>query len=201
MIEPSDDASEIPVVDRRRFDSDGHRREEADETTGGDGAAAAETAVFPGLEEWRRRAEAAEAKLAEVAGHFQRAKADLEAARLRLERDQETRVREAVGRAFLGILGALDNLDRALAHAPEGPLAEGLRLAQRQILEAMIAQGLSRLDLAGNPFDPALAEAVMVTAVDDPAQDQVVLEELRPGYSLGGRTLRPAQVRVGSLSS
>lgn len=194
--------SEIPVVDRRRFDSEGQRREEAPELASDNGAAAPSTppAPSPELEEWRRRAEAAEGKLREVADQFVRARADMEAARQRLVRDQETRVQDGVGRAFLGVLAALDNLERALDHAEEGPLLDGLRMAQRQILDAMAGEGLEKMSLVGSPFDPALAEGMIVTPVDDPAQDNLVLEELRPGYTLSGRIVRPAQVRVARLN-
>jgi molecular chaperone GrpE len=59
--------------------------------------------------------------------------------------------------------------------------------------------GLARLAAAGQSFDPTRHEAVAVQTVSDPAQDGVVVAELRPGFALGERVLRAAQVRVGKL--
>ncbi|HYB43492.1 MAG TPA: nucleotide exchange factor GrpE, partial [Candidatus Methylomirabilis sp.] len=54
-----------------------------------------------------------------------------------------------------------------------------------------------RLQLEGSPFDPQKAEAVDTELVTDADQDGSVLAEVRAGYALGGRVVRPARVRVG----
>jgi molecular chaperone GrpE len=57
-----------------------------------------------------------------------------------------------------------------------------------------------RIAVAGQPFDPRFAEAVDTVAVATEEQDGVVLHEVRPGYRIGDRVLRPARVRVGRLA-
>ena len=52
----------------------------------------------------------------------------------------------------------------------------------------------------GQRFDPAVAEAVSVHEMDDPARDSMVLEESGRGYTLGATLLRPARVRVARYS-
>lgn len=145
------------------------------------------------------RARTAETRLAEFGAAFQKYKDEHQAIRARMERDQESRVQETLSRTFLEILGALDNLDRSLEHAEDGPLAEGVGLVHKQFMDILRAEGLERLDLVGKPFDPTKAEAVFASPVDDPEDANKVLEEFRPGYRLGDKVIRPAQVRVGRL--
>jgi len=192
---------DVPVTDRRRFTADGDLRERSGvEEAALPDAAAGESA--PGMapvdeaEEWERRAREAESRLGELADGYRRARLELEAVRARLERDQELRVQEALGRAFQGVIAALDGLDRALEHAEDGPLAAGVRLVHRMLLDALSAEGVERLELVGQPFDPAIAEAVATSPAADPADANTVAEVLRAGYRLGDRVLRAAQVRV-----
>ncbi len=191
-LDPRDD--ETPVTDRRRFNPDGSPRELPPEDHPSELPEAPPPPPPPG-EDWERRAREAEAKLGELADAFRRGREELAAVRARLERDQERRVREAVGRAFEKILAGLDSLERALQHAPEGPLADGVRLVQKQLLDALAAEGLERIETVGLPFDPNVAEAVVTTPAGGEAP-QTVVEEFRPGYRIGDRVLRPAQVRV-----
>ncbi len=193
---------DVTVTDRRRFTAEGEPlARDAEESAPDAGRPAAEEAAGPSREaiearEWEHRALAAEAKLNEIADGYRRATLELDNVRARLAREQDNRVREAVGRAFTGILDALDNLDRALAHAGDGPFPDGVRLVRRQLLDVMAAQGLERLDVVGRPFDPAEAEAVLTVPASDAAPAQTVVEELRCGYRFGDRILRPAQVKV-----
>jgi len=203
----------IPVSDRRRVRADeelapearawaeraeeAERRAEEAEQKAEEAARRAEEAERR-AEEFERRAEEIDARLREFAEAFQKYRDEHDAVLSRLERDREAKIREGVGNAFLRILEALDNLERALEHAPpDDPLADGVRLVHRQILDAMQAEGLERLDVVGKPFDPAVAEALGTVPVDDREQDGRVVEELRPGYRFHDRVLRPAQVRVG----
>lgn len=195
-----------PTVDRRRFNADGTRvggDEDPARADEGLDAGGLEPATLPDTvpaaeaRMWEDRARAAEAKLAAVAGDFRRARAETEAVRARLERDRDTRVREALGRSFGRILAGLDDLERALEHAPPGdPLADGIRLVHRQFLDALAAEGLERLQVVGEAFDPNVAEAVMTVPAGSPEETQRVIAEIRAGYRLGDRIVRPAQVRV-----
>ncbi len=194
---------DVTVTDRRRFTADGEplARETDDAAPPAGEPAADERAAFPSRDaiearEWEHRALAAEAKLNEIADGYRRATLELENVRARLAREQDNRVREAVGRAYTGILGALDNLDRALAHAGDGPFPDGVRLVRRQLLDVMAAQGLERIDVVGRPFDPAEAEAVLTVPASEEFPAQTVVEEFRCGYRFGDRVLRPAQVKV-----
>jgi molecular chaperone GrpE len=74
-------------------------------------------------------------------------------------------------------------------------------LARDRFLATLERHGVTRLSLDGEEYDPNLAEAMRVDAVDDPERSGKVTETLRPGYRLGDRVVRPAQVAVGRLRS
>lgn len=150
------------------------------------------------LKAWEERALAAEAKLRDFTDAFRQYKQEYDGIRARFERDREQKVRESVGRAFGRILDALDNLEIAVNYAGEGALADGLKLALKGVHDALAAEGLEKMSLVGETFDPQFAEAVGLVPVNDAALHGKVLAEMRAGYSFHGQVLRPAQVRVGS---
>ncbi|MBP7148850.1 MAG: nucleotide exchange factor GrpE [Acidobacteria bacterium] len=191
-----DAPDDVPVQDRRRFTADGDLRDDAD---GGAAAIDLPPDVVPAEEAraWEQRARDAEQRLREIKDAYRAARADLDATRARLERDQDARVRAKLGQALAGVLAALDNFELSIAHVGDASVAEGIRLVVRQIHEALAAIGLRRLEVLGQPFDPAFSEAVAVIPVEDEAQNNLVLDEMRAGYTLEGQVLRPAKVRVG----
>jgi molecular chaperone GrpE len=119
----------------------------------------------------------------------QRTQAELENYRKLAQRRLEEEVERRVGGFAERLLPVLDAIDGALAHGATEvePIATTLLL----VLEK---EGLSRIDPVGQPFDPAVADAV----VHEPGEggDHIVSEVLRAGYSWQGRVLRPAMVKV-----
>jgi molecular chaperone GrpE len=98
------------------------------------------------------------------------------------------------------LLPALDNLDRALAAAgaDSGPLAQGVAVTQRQLLDILARYGVKRMDVAiGTPLDPHEHEAVMQQPSATVPVGAITLI-LAPGYRIHDRVLRPASVGVSS---
>lgn len=118
-----------------------------------------------------------------------RRRAQLEAEQLRTGLTQDI---------ILKFLPVLDDLERALAtaagEAPPSWLA-GLDMVHRRFLTALAEHGLTRLDAVGQPFDPEKHEA-MLRVEDAGLPPNTVVEELRSGYALGTRVIRPALVKV-----
>jgi molecular chaperone GrpE len=119
----------------------------------------------------------------------QRLQADFENYRKRVASQTADEVERATGRLAEALLPMLDACEAAyLAHPAEvEPLFNLLLVELRK-------QGLEVLDLAGKPFDPALAEAVLHEEGD--GGETVVVDVLRSGYQWKGRVLRPAMVKV-----
>jgi molecular chaperone GrpE len=192
-----DDVVPVRVVDRRFW----ARTEEAADP----GAAAAEPSRHPAfVEELEERVRRSEERLAETLAAHRRMQAEFDEARQRLLRDVDRRLEQAKAALFPEFLDVADQMDLALraADAEEAggaSLAQGLRLIQGRLLGALRAAGLERFEVLGEPFDPERAEAVAVVPVADPADDGRVVVQQRPGYRLGDRVVRPAQVQVGRL--
>jgi len=130
-----------------------------------------------------------------------RAKADFQNALKRHGREMEAYRRYAIAEFVRNLLPGLDDLERALDHAAAAEAADtvalrhGVEMAYQSLLKALRDAGVERVPAAGEPFDPAVHEAVTVEASTD-VDRPTVAAELRGGYALGDRLLRPAQVRV-----
>jgi molecular chaperone GrpE len=120
---------------------------------------------------------------------YQRAMADFDNFRKQVQRRQDDAVDRSLGGFVERLLPALDACDAALAHGATE--VEPILTALYQALEK---EGLARVAPIGEPFDPAVAEAV----VHEPGEggDHTVSEVLRAGYTWNGRVLRPAMVKV-----
>lgn len=149
----------------------------------------------------RQRAEDAERKLVECIAAFRQSQVEQEQFRERMTRDVDRRVQLGFGNLVADLVECLDDMDLALAHASATPGAEaltrGVTLARNRFLSALEKAGVDRFDPAGAPFDPTVSEAIRLAPVGTPDQDGTVVETLRPGYRLGDRVIRPAQVAVG----
>jgi molecular chaperone GrpE len=125
-----------------------------------------------------------------------RAAADLENLKKRAAREREEIQRFGVERLVKDLIPVLDDLDRALAAAPEeGPLAEGVRLVRGGFERALAKHGLVGFSALGERFDPAFHEALMQVPSADRPPGTVVVEHAR-GFKLNDRLVRPAMVGV-----
>jgi molecular chaperone GrpE len=99
------------------------------------------------------------------------------------------------------LLPVLDDFDRAFAtDTADAAYAEGVRLTYRHFLRVLESLGVETVPAVGEVFDPHIHEAVS-RIVSDESGDGFVLNELRKGYRLNGRLLRPAQVMVANSPS
>jgi molecular chaperone GrpE len=145
-----------------------------------------------------------QAELAALRDRHLRLSADFDNHRKRTAREREETVCFANESLIGDLLPVLDNLERALATAEgcagAGSIAEGIRLIHRQIEEVLGRCGLSHLAAAGVPFDPNLHEAVGVVPSGEHPEGTVV-SEVRRGFTLKGKVIRPAMVLVSRGSS
>lgn len=129
---------------------------------------------------------------------LQRVAAEFENFRKRTERERDEIRHRASQRLVEALLPVLDSFDGAFAHDPQTPgeelLRKGVTGTFHQLMEILEREGLEPIDAPGAPFDPEVHEAVSGAAGDD----LKVAAELRRGYRLKGRVLRPAMVAVVS---
>jgi len=113
-----------------------------------------------------------------------------------VERDRSAAAADAEAAVLRPLLGTLDNLERALAASgDESSVRAGVELTHREFTAALESLGVEALDPLGQPFDPAVHQAI----VHEPApgfREGTVAEVYRRGYRYKDRLLRPALVRV-----
>lgn len=134
----------------------------------------------------------------ELLGNLQRVTAEFDNYRKRTERDRAENVQRAGQRVIESLLPVLDSIDAAASieatTPPEKKMLEGMKGTHAQLLEALSRDGFAEIDAVGAPFDPALHEAISVIPGEG---DQIVDQEVRKGYVMGGRVIRPSLVVVG----
>lgn len=131
------------------------------------------------IEEYRDRAARAEAELANF--------------RTRVERDRAANREAVIADVIRSLLPAIDDLDRAAAHGDlEG---SPLELVAQKLRAALERYGLRSVGVVGEPFDPALHEAI-VQLPSAEATSQTVADVIEGGYALGDRLVRAAKVAV-----
>jgi molecular chaperone GrpE len=142
--------------------------------------------------------EAARGEAAQYREHLQRLQAEFENYRKRVLKEQTQAVELAARPVIMRLLEVLDDFDLALMHAQDRPdfdrFLHGVELVYAKLVDTLRAEGLERIEARGKPFDPELHEALMQSGGGE--GDPVVADVLRPGYTLKGRVIRPAGVRV-----
>jgi molecular chaperone GrpE len=150
------------------------------------------------IETLRAELESARTKAAENLDGWQRALAEFQNYRKRIERDRASDQTAMKGDLIKKVLPVLDDLDRALQNRPSNDAwAGGIELIQRKLRAILEAEGLTRIEAEGTQFDPTVHEALSQEPVDGAESGQVV-EVMQQGYMLGDRVIRPAQVRVAA---
>jgi molecular chaperone GrpE len=134
----------------------------------------------------------------ETLENLQRLAAEFDNFRRRVERDHAENVERASQRVIESLLPTLDAFDAALAIEPhsesEERILDGMRSTRAQLLETLIRDGFGAIPALGERFDPKVHEAVSGAQGGD--GDLVVSSELRRGYTMRGRVLRPTLVTV-----
>jgi molecular chaperone GrpE len=138
-------------------------------------------------------------KTEEANTRWQRTQADFANYKRRNEQEREQQGRFANLVLVSELLPVLDDLDRAMVTIPEAvqglPWTDGLRLVDRNLRGTLEKQGLKPIEAVGAKFDPMLHEAIIHEESPDHADDEVIAE-LRRGYMLHDRVVRPTLVKV-----
>jgi molecular chaperone GrpE len=149
------------------------------------------------LEELKSRA----AKADEYWDRLLRTTADLDNFKKRAAREKQDAIKYANEALMTSLATVLDNFDMALA-AADSASADGMQafktgvaMIHQQLKNALLEAGLEEVDAAGLNFDPNWHEAVAQKETSEVPEGQVV-QQIRKGYKLRDRLLRPASVVV-----
>ena len=138
-----------------------------------------------------------ESALAEAKDRHLRLAADFDNYKKRVRQEQMETIQHASADLIARVLPVLDDLHNVLEHKPEGideSWVKGLELSVRKLEEALGTHGLQPIDAVGAQFDPKLHEAVGHEESREP--EDTVVSELRRGYRVRDRVVRPALVKV-----
>jgi molecular chaperone GrpE len=155
----------------------------------------------PARAELEAALEAARNEVAETRDKYLRLAADFENNRRRGIKDREEAALYGHQNLVKELLPSVDNLQRAIDHARQGGegsqegLLEGVELVLRELLAVLSRHGVSLVEAAGQPFDPAVHEA-MAQVEDSTVPGNTVVQVFQDGYQLRGRLLRPSRVVV-----
>jgi molecular chaperone GrpE len=127
-----------------------------------------------------------------------RTTAEFDNYRKRTERERREIGEAAASGLVRDLLDAIDDFDRALAApgAANDGFRRGIELVHRRLLDALRSRGAEPFESVGEIFDPAWHEAVATEPVTGTKREGEITAELRRGYRMNGRLLRPAQVKV-----
>jgi molecular chaperone GrpE len=189
--ERGEDRPRVRVTDRRRV----RGPDEGEESPPRSETPASEAAP---PDEGETDVDKARRQAAEYRDHLQRMAAEFDNYRKRTVKEQTNALERAAEPFIRRLLEVLDEFDLALMAAGRSPELEqflhGVELVYAKLADVLRAEGLERIDAEGAPFDPELHEALMQSGDGD--GDPIVAEVFRPGYTLRGRVIRPAGVRV-----
>jgi molecular chaperone GrpE len=124
--------------------------------------------------------------------------AEFENYRKRIERERRAHADQAVADLLRDLLLVVDDFDRALASEASdasGSYRKGVELIHTKLQDLLRKQGVRPIDALGVDFDPNLHEAVLWESSPDHREGEVI-GEVRRGYTLGDRLLRPSLVKV-----
>ncbi len=164
---------------------------------GADPSRAASSGPEQEIESLRARVRELELELEEARKAYLYERAELENFKKRMQREQHELLRYATEPLVRDLLPVVDSLERALLHAKAGEqsIIEGVELTLKMFLDALQRHGVSRVEAAGEVFDPTRHEAVAHLESEEHAANQVI-EQHQVGYMLHDRLVRPALVSV-----
>lgn len=141
------------------------------------------------------------AETADYKDRWLRASAESQNIRRRAERERSELILGANERLLQRFLPVVDDFDLAFAHVPPDldeqnqNWVDGFLLIQRKLQSILASEGVAAIETTGMAFDPTRHEAVTYELAEGFDENQIIAE-VRKGYLLGERVLRPAMVRV-----
>ena len=131
---------------------------------------------------------------------WQRAAADFQNYKRRVEEERSETARFASAALIINLLPMIDDMDRALknvdTHLAGLTWVDGIRLIHRKFQAVLEMTGVQEIEADGQDFDPSQHEAVSQA----PGEENKVVAVVQKGYRLGDRVIRPAMVVVGDGS-
>ena len=193
-----EDKQKISVVDRRHWAHE-------DEDSNGDSTSSdtSEERLPSYVDQLKKDAEDKDKRLQEYIAAYKDKNSENDEFRGRLQKENEIRLDQFKAILFARLLPILDNLKRAAQSASEtkdiDSLEQGIDLVINQFSRELKDNGVETIPSIGEKFDPKSHEAFLTVDTEDTAQDQMVIEELEPGYRFKEKLIKAAKVKIAKL--
>ena len=195
--ERDEEQPRVRITDRRRF---ANLRDDEGAPAGSAGAAPApvEETTEQEAAEVAGDLQVAQGEAQQYFDHLRRLQAEFDNYRKRVAKEQAELAELGSMPVVRRLLEVLDDFELALMSAEDQPdferFLKGIELVYSKLVDALKAEGLERMPAEGTAFDPELHEALLQPGEGE--GDPIVADVLRPGYTLKGRVVRHAGVRV-----
>lgn len=142
-----------------------------------------------GLRKKDTKTQELEKKVKELEDNLKRAVADYRNLERRIDEEKKDWIKFSNRELLLKLFEAFEILFIAEKHVSD----EGLKLSIKKIVEVLKGAGVERIETVNKKYDPETMECIEVVG----GENDMVLEEIRPGFTLYGKVLKPAKVKVG----
>jgi len=157
------------------------------------------------VEQLKQEAEEKDKRLREYIAAYKNKSAENDEFRQRLQKENESRLDQLKGGFFKKFIPVLDNLKRATMAAHSSgdfeSFKQGIDMILAQFETELAQNGVEAIGATGRRLDPNTDEVCMTVETDDPEQDNMVVEELEPGYRYQDKLLKPVKVKVAKLKN
>ena len=157
------------------------------------------------VEKLKQESEEKDKRLREYIAAYKTKSAENDEFRIRLQKENESRLEQIKANFFQKLIPIVNNLQRATDSANSSSdfenLKQGIVMVHNQFMQELKDEGVTTIAAKGRAFDPKTDEAFLTMETEDPAQDNIVIEELEPGFMLNEKLLKAVKVKVAKLKN
>ena len=157
------------------------------------------------VEKLKKEAEEKDQKLKDYIAAYKEKTAEDDGFRKRLEKDNDVRLDQFKANLFSRLVPVLDNLNRAIQAASTNRdfdgLNQGVELVSKQFSRELKNNNVEIIDAKNRKFNPKTDEVFLTEETNDPEMDNMIVEELEPGYIFKEKLIKAAKVKVAHLKT
>ena len=157
------------------------------------------------VERLKQEAEEKDKKLKDYIAAYKDKTAEDDDFRKRLEKDNDVRLDQFKANLFARLVPILDNLNRALQAANDNSdfdgLNQGIEMVSKQFSRELKNNDVEIINTQNRKFNPKTDEIFLTEETDDPEMDNMIVQELEPGYIFKDKLIKAAKVKIANLKT
>ena len=157
------------------------------------------------VERLKQEAEEKDKKLKDYIAAYKDKTAEDDGFRKRLEKDNDVRLDQFKANLFARLVPILDNLNRALQAANDNRdfdgLNQGVEMVSKQFSRELKNNDVEIIDTQNRKFNPKTDEIFLTEETDEPEMDNMIVQELEPGYIFKDKLIKAAKVKIANLKT